>query len=105
MKHTVLLLSLTCLLCQPLVVADLPFIGAAAVQARDDWKQTFNEVCGKTNNAMAYSAEELRKLIEECDALQTMVDDLQEPEKTIFRKRLSRCRGVYLYVLEAKENK
>jgi len=79
------------------------FGGGADALAAGDWKQTFNELCAKTQNAMAYTPDELRDFVAGCDRLKTVIDELQEPEKTVYGKRLERCRGVFDFVLQAKE--
>ena len=103
MKRILLALSACFILFQPFAMASFSFFGAAAAYAQNDWKQTFNEVCAKTQNAMAYSPEELRDFIATCDSLKTDIERLGEPQRTIFLKRLQRCKGVFVYVLEAKE--
>jgi len=96
-----LALSLLFFLCQFLPTARI--LGGADVLAADDWKQAFNDLCAKTQNAMAYMPDELRDFVADCDRLKAAINELQEPEKTIYGKRLERCRGVFDYVLQAKE--
>jgi hypothetical protein len=104
MKRIILVVTVFFLLFQPLLALEaLSFFGPVAAHAQDDWKTTFNEVCAKTQNAMAYTSEELRDFIARCDALKTEIEKLQEPEKTIYLKRLKGCRGLFDYVLASKE--
>lgn len=104
MKNILFVLCLGVFLLQPFPAEDFP-CGQAVVHAQNDWKETFNELCGKTQNAMAYSPEELRDFIADSDALFIDIDRLREPARTIYRKRLKRCKGLFVYVLESKEKK
>jgi hypothetical protein len=107
MKKTILFLTFSLLLFQPLLGWNLLSFTPSLAQAQDqeDWKEVFNEICAKTQNAMAYSVEELRDFITRCDALQKNIEQLPEPQKTIYTKRLKNCRGVFAYVLASKEQK
>jgi len=72
--------------------------------ALDDWKKEFDAVCSKTQDAMAFTSDELRNFIERCDALKPLMEKLDEPQRTINLRRLKMCRGLYAFVLEIKEN-
>jgi hypothetical protein len=104
MKSILLALSLCVFLFQALPGKDFS-CGPEVAHGQDDWRKTFNEVCGKTQNAMAYSPEELRDFIADSDLLLLDIDRLREPERTIYLKRLKRCKGLFVYVLESKEKK
>jgi hypothetical protein len=79
-------------------------IGSA--YAQQDWKQEYEAVCAKTQNAMTLSAAELKKYIERCDKLQDRLDELAgmegETEKKVYEKRLKMCRDLYKFTLEYK---
>jgi TolA-binding protein len=78
---------------------------AGVVYAQDDWKKEFEDICSKSQNAMAFSEDQLRNLIERCDKLKPLIEDLDERPRKIYLKRLRMCRGLFLFVLESKENK
>ena len=73
--------------------------------AQEDWKKELDEICSKTENAMAFSVEELRSLVDRCDALKPRIEKLDEPQRKVTLKRLQMCRDLYAFVLEMKEKK
>lgn len=83
------------------VAAQSPTKAPAA--ARDGWRQEFEEVCAKTQDAMALTTEELRALVSRCDGLKPAIDRLAESERKVYAKRLAGCRSLYAYVLESRE--
>jgi hypothetical protein len=75
--------------------------------AREDWKQEYETVCAKSQNAMTLSSTELKNYIVRCDKLQ---DRISEPdglsgatERKVYTKRLKMCRDLYDFALEYKE--
>ena len=68
-----------------------------------EWKGEFDDICGKTSSAMNFSREELKALIERCDKLKVIIEQLEETQKRVYLKRLSLCRDLYAYVLQSKE--
>lgn len=68
------------------------------------WQKEFDDVCSRTQDAMAYSIEELTVLIRRCDALLPQLEKLDDTQKKVYRERLRMCRGLYAYVLESKES-
>jgi hypothetical protein len=68
------------------------------------WQQEFDDLCARTQDAMAYSVEELAVLIKRCDALLPHLEALDDTQKKVYRERLRMCRGVYAYVLDSKKN-
>ncbi|HZP62366.1 MAG TPA: hypothetical protein VFB28_03040 [Terriglobales bacterium] len=69
----------------------------------EEWQKQFDEVCSKTQDAMTISIEELKSLIQKCDALEPQIQKLEETRKKVYQRRLGQCRGLYAYVLESKE--
>ena len=69
------------------------------------WKEDFDVCCGKTQDAMSLSPDELRALIKSCDELKVKVDALEGAAKKVAQKRLQMCRDLYSYVLDQKEKK
>ena len=70
--------------------------------AQESWRTEFYNICGKTEDAMTFSQEELTDLIRRCDSLQPQIEKLDESRKKVYLERLRKCRGLYAYVLDAK---
>ena len=68
-----------------------------------EWKDEFDDICGKTTNAMNLSREELKALIDRCDKLRLTMNQLEETQKKVYLKRLSLCQDLFSYVLQSKE--
>ncbi|MCK9265227.1 MAG: hypothetical protein M0R18_15695 [Deltaproteobacteria bacterium] len=80
--------------------------GPGTVFAAEDWKQEFAEVCGKTQNAMEFSTDELRSFIDRCTRLEERLDELNGPqgsERKVYATRLKMCKELYVYTLEFRE--
>jgi hypothetical protein len=54
---------------------------------------------------MAYSPEELRKLVERCDKIKPLIEKLGETERKVYLRRLEMCRELFVFTLESKEKK
>ena len=80
-----------------------PSPGAAAGQ--DDWKKEFDDICSKTQDSMALPPDELKRLVERCDALRPRIEKLDDTRKRVYLKRLRLCRDLFTFVLESKEGK
>ena len=81
--------------------------GGAAAAAPDggtagDWRREFEEVCARTQDAMALGADELRRLVTRCDELKPALERLEESERKVYSRRLEACRGVYQFVLDTR---
>lgn len=74
-----------------------------ASPAQETWRKEFDDVCGKTQDAMSFSPEELTDLIRRCDGLRPQIEKLDESRKKVYLGRLRRCRGLYAYVLDEKK--
>jgi C4-dicarboxylate-specific signal transduction histidine kinase len=86
--------------------AALLLLAALALPSRGgDWKQEFEEVCSKTQDAMSLGTSELRSLIDRCDKLKPAVLALEESARKVYTRRLSACRELYVFVLETREQK
>lgn len=75
-------------------------LGPARAHADEGWRAEFDDVCSKTQDAMALSTEELRSLVARCEALAPKIAALDEPRRKVFGRRLEACRNLYQYVLE-----
>lgn len=69
------------------------------------WKEEFEEVCSKTQDAMSLDTGELRSLIDRCDKLKPAIDALEESARKVYTRRLSACRELYAFVLETRGQK
>jgi hypothetical protein len=75
----------------------------AEARAAQDWRKEFDDICSKTQDAMALSADELRSLVARCESLKQQLDKLDESSRKVFTKRLQACRDLYQFVLESRE--
>ncbi len=86
--------------------AGLKFLDSPSVAAADeDWKKEFDDLCAKTQDAMAYSPDELKGFIDRCDKLKPKIEALDETQRKVYMKRLQRCRDLFSFTLESKEAK
>lgn len=79
--------------------------GVARAAEEEAWRAEFDDVCAKTQDAMALSVAELESLISRCDKLKPRIEALDEPRRKVFGKRLTGCRELYQYVLDHKTAK
>ena len=79
-----------------------PSSNPASPAAVEGWQKQFDDVCAKTQDAVALSTEELTLLIQQCDALEPQIQKLDETRKKVYLRRLVQCRGLYAYVLDSK---
>ena len=75
----------------------------SSAAAQEDWEKEFQAVCGKTDDAMTLTIQELRTLVERCDDLKASIDKLEGSARKVFMKRLQMCRDLYAFTLETKE--
>ena len=73
---------------------------AAATQ---DWKKEFEEICAKTQDAMALPLDELKGLVSRCDKLKPRIEKLDESQRKVYSRRLQVCRDLYQFVIESRE--
>jgi hypothetical protein len=84
---------------------DDAFIAPAAASAQDDWKKEFEDICSKTQDSMSFTTDELKSLVDRCDALKPSIEKLDETQKKVYLKRLKLCRDLLAFVLESKSGK
>lgn len=94
---------LTCLVLCCFMAAANPMWAGAASAEQENWQKEFDDVCSKTQDAMIFSQQELKSLVDRCDALEPQIAKLDETRKKVYLKRLQQCRGLYSYVLESKK--
>ncbi len=78
---------------------------AGVAYAQEDWKKEFEDICGKTQDAMSFSPAELRQLVERCDKLKPIIEKLEPSERKVYLRRLEMCRELFAFTLESKEKK
>ncbi len=67
-----------------------------------DWKKEFEEVCAKTQDAMALPLKELESLVARCDKLKPTIEKLDESQRKVYARRLKVCRDLYQFVIESR---
>jgi hypothetical protein len=67
-----------------------------------DWKKEFEEVCAKTQDAMALPLKELSTLVDRCDKLKPAIEKLDESQRKVYARRLKVCRDLYQFVIESR---
>jgi len=97
---TLLLAFLAAFVAPNLRESTFPF---SMAMAQEDWEKEFQAVCGKTDDAMTLTIQELRTLVERCDDLKASIDKLEGSARKVFMKRLQMCRDLYAFTLETKE--
>lgn len=75
------------------------------LQAQEDWRAEFDDLCSKTADSMQLSTEEVKSLIERCDKLKPRIEKLDESTRKVYRKRLDGCRNLYSFILETRAGK
>jgi hypothetical protein len=95
-----LVATLALVLAPAAVRAAAPAPSPAAAQ---DWKKEFEEVCAKTQDAMALPLDELRTLVARCDRLKPQIERLDESQRKVYSRRLQVCRDLYQFVLDSRE--
>jgi hypothetical protein len=80
-----------------------PALAQSPTAASPDWRKEFEEVCAKTQDAMALPLEELKSLVARCDRLKPQIDRLDESKRKVYSRRLQVCRDLYQFVLESRE--
>ncbi len=81
-----------------------PYRDISSAYAQEDWKKEFEEICSRTDDAMSFSKEELKGLIERCDRLKPVIERQDESTRKVYLRRLQTCRDLLKFVLESKES-
>lgn len=98
------LLVLVMIALLPLAASSLPGTSlVATAHAEESWRGELEELCARTNDAMTFSPEELKRLVEKCDGLKKRLDELDESSRKVYGKRLKMCRDFYAFMLESKQ--
>jgi hypothetical protein len=80
-------------------------VAPAVDVAQDDWKTEFEDICSKTQDSMAFTSDELKSLVDRCDALKPRIEKLDETQKKVYLKRLQMCRDLLVFVMQSKPEK
>ena len=67
---------------------------------REDEKAEFDRICGQVQVAPSLTAEQLRQLIEDCDALMERLRVSENPQAKVLIVRIQMCRDFFGYSLE-----
>jgi hypothetical protein len=78
-------------------------VAQASAAAAQDWKKEFEDICAKTQDAMALPMEELRTLVSRCDRLKPQIEKLDESQRKVYSRRLQVCRDLYQFVIDSRE--
>jgi hypothetical protein len=89
-------------LCGIPLLSDGAYSAPAAVSAQDDWKKEFEDICSKTQDSMSFTLDDLKSLVDRCDALKLRIEKLDETQKKVYLKRLQMCRDLLVFVIESK---
>lgn len=71
--------------------------------AEEPWKLELMEVCSKADEALSFSKEELKMLLQKGEKLKPEIEALAETPRKVYLKRLQKCMNLYIFVLESKE--
>ncbi|MGC2061417.1 MAG: hypothetical protein WA610_00450 [Thermodesulfovibrionales bacterium] len=73
--------------------------------AQEEWRKEFDDICGKTQDAMIFNPEELKSLVTRCDKIRPLIEKLDETQRKVYLRRLQMCRDLFSFALESKEKK
>ncbi len=75
----------------------------ADVSAVENWKATFDEICGKVQGADSLNNQELSAMIEKADRIAPEIQRSDDPAKKVYLQRLKKCRNLYQFMLETRQ--
>jgi hypothetical protein len=78
---------------------------AHAQDPAEDWKLEFDDICSKTDDAMAFTVDELKQLVSRCESLRPRIEALGETQRKVYLKKLQSCRDLFIFVIQVKEQK
>jgi len=71
--------------------------------AAGNWKDSFDEICSKTQASDSLSVQELMALIERSDKLMPEIQASDDPSKKIYLQRLKKCRALFEFMIDSKK--
>jgi hypothetical protein len=85
----------------------LMFLLALAIistpSAAGNWKDSFDDICSKTQGSDSLSVKELSTLIERADKLMPEIQASDDPSKKIYLQRLKKCRALFEFMIDSKK--
>lgn len=72
------------------------------VFAEDLWKQELMDICSKTDEAMTFSRDELKRLLQRGEKLKPRIEALEETPRKVYLKRLQMCMNLYSFMLDSR---
>jgi hypothetical protein len=78
----------------------LPAPGLAL--AAPGWRAEFEEICARTQDAMALPTAELRALVARAEKLLPELERLEPTQRKVYARRLEACRSLYQFVLDTR---
>ncbi len=66
----------------------------------EPWQVAFDQACSKSGESMTLSVDELRSLLDQCSALEKIIEKQEPSVRKVYLKRLQLCRNLYAYMLE-----
>jgi hypothetical protein len=82
----------------------IALLAAPLATAEENWKESFDEICGKVQSADSMSEQDIKTMMERADKLAPVIQTSTDPRKKVFLLRLKRCRGVYEFMLDTKKH-
>ncbi len=70
-----------------------------------NWKDEFDDVCSKTQDAMLLTDDELRSLVDRCDKVRPLIENLDEAQRKVYLRRIAMCRDLFEFVLKSRQKK
>ncbi|RMG70497.1 MAG: hypothetical protein D6710_07205 [Nitrospirae bacterium] len=67
-----------------------------------NWKDEFDDICGKVQISETLSTEELKQLIKRAEKLLEELKKLNSPEKKVYIFRLKKCKSFFEYIIELR---
>lgn len=68
-----------------------------------DWKQDFENMCGKTETAESMSDAELSTIITECERVKKEAEESKDPQKKVFLFRIKKCLNFYIFMQQTRD--
>ena len=68
-----------------------------------NWKDSFDDICSKSQGADSLSVKELSSLIERSNNLMPVIQASDDPTKKIYLQRLKKCKAFFEFVIESKK--
>lgn len=92
-----LIIGLALMFLMALVIMSTP-------SAAGNWKDSFDDICSKTQGSDSLSVKELSSLIERSDKLMPEIQASDDPSKKIYLQRLKKCRALFVFMIESKKD-